>query len=242
MPVQGSMQSLTAVAASNSPAGTDAISNTLDDYLRSFAGILRHTQAQAATLTATASMSLAAATGEYVPVDCAASLTSAASVSHLGTVDAGIRRTLLFDGYAKLIHGANLLLPGSATIVTVAGDVAEVISDGAGAWRLINHHRPGLNLTTAAAYVSLAGNILLQFGTATTAASGTVSVSFATDYGTANLSVVASGAGSAQTTTGGVKITTTGTGGFTGIYTTVADGGAVAPAAGVSVWWMSLGY
>ena len=91
MPVQGSMQSLTAVAASNSPAGSDSISNTLDDYLRSLSGVLRFTEAYAASLTATASMSLAAATGAIVPVEAGASATSAVTVSHLGTVAAGRR-------------------------------------------------------------------------------------------------------------------------------------------------------
>lgn len=142
MPVQGSMQSLTAVAASNSPAGTDAISNTLDDYLRSLSGILRFTEAMAASLTATNSMSLAAATGAIVPVIGGASATTAVSIAHLGTVDAGIKRTLVVGGYATLLHSANLLLPGSATVAAVPGDVLHVISAGSGAWRCVGY-QPG---------------------------------------------------------------------------------------------------
>lgn len=34
MPVPSSMSDLSATAASNSPAGSDAIGNSLDDYLR----------------------------------------------------------------------------------------------------------------------------------------------------------------------------------------------------------------
>lgn len=41
MPVPSSIADLSTTAASNSPAGTDAISNTLDDYLRAIQAIIR---------------------------------------------------------------------------------------------------------------------------------------------------------------------------------------------------------
>jgi hypothetical protein len=135
MPVQGSMQSLTAVVASNSPAGSDSISNTLDDYLRSIQGILRYTEAQGATLTSTASMSLGAATGGYVHI------TGTDSIAHLGTLDAGILRTTVFDSAAKLVPSASLIMPASATIETAVGDIATWRSEGSGAWRCLTYQR-----------------------------------------------------------------------------------------------------
>ncbi|MEN6643005.1 MAG: hypothetical protein ABFE08_11205, partial [Armatimonadia bacterium] len=41
MPVPSSITDLSTTAASNSPAGTDPISNTLDDYLRAIQAIIR---------------------------------------------------------------------------------------------------------------------------------------------------------------------------------------------------------
>lgn len=134
MPIQDSMQSLTAVAAGNSPAGADAISNTLDDYLRSHAAILRHTEARGATLTTTASMSLAAATGAYIHID------GTDAITHLGTIDAGIERTIVFKGACTLTHNAtSLILPGAANIITAAGDSAIFRSEGSGNWRCISY-------------------------------------------------------------------------------------------------------
>ena len=88
MAVQDTMQSLTTVAASNSPAGSDSIANTLDNYLRAIQSILRHTEAQGAALTTTASMSLAAATGGYLHVS------GTDAITHLGSAVAGTRLML----------------------------------------------------------------------------------------------------------------------------------------------------
>ena len=126
MPVQGSMQSFTAVLDTNSPAGTDSISNQLDNYLRSIQGVLRQTEA-ACTLTSTASMSLGTAYG-YCHV------VGTASVSHLGTQAAGIYRTLVFDAAATLIPSANILLPASATYIASIGDVMAASTRQSARW------------------------------------------------------------------------------------------------------------
>ena len=133
MPVQDTMESLTAVVASNSPAGTDSISNNLDNYLRSIQAILRHTEARGATLTSTASMSLLAATGAFVHV------IGTDSMVHLGTASAGIQRILVHADAATLVPSANVIVPRSETIVTAAGDVSIWRSEGSGVWRMINY-------------------------------------------------------------------------------------------------------
>lgn len=164
MPVQNSMGSLTAVAASSSPAGTESISNNLDDYLRAISSILRHTEARGATLAAATSMSTVAATGAYIPVS------GTATITHLGTGEAGIKRTLRFLDTAQLDPSANLLLPASATIVTAAGDVAAFRSEGAGVWRCTNY------LVGSAAYDGGLGSLQASID----AVSDTVSVVAAT--------------------------------------------------------------
>ena len=132
MPVQDTMESLTTVASSNYPSGSDSIGNTLDDYLRAIQAILRRTEAQGAALTSTASMSLAAATGGYVHI------TGTDAIAHLGSGVAGTLRTLVFDAAATLTHNAtNLILPGGADITAAAGDVAVFRSEGSGNWRCI---------------------------------------------------------------------------------------------------------
>ena len=131
MPVQDTRESLTTVAASNYPAGSDSIGNTLDDYLRAIQAILVRTESQGAALTTTASMSLAAATGGYVHIS------GTDTIAHLGTARAGTLRTLVFDDAATLTHSANLILPAAADITTAAGDIAIFRSEGSGAWRCV---------------------------------------------------------------------------------------------------------
>jgi hypothetical protein len=55
MPVPSKMSDLFTLAASNSPAGSDLIGNTLDDYIRSHAAIIRSTNALASASVAAAS-------------------------------------------------------------------------------------------------------------------------------------------------------------------------------------------
>ena len=135
MPVQDTMESLTTVASSNYPAGSDSIGNTLDDYLRAIQAILRRTEAQGAALTSTASMSLAAATGGYVHIS------GTDTIAHLGSGVAGTLRTLVFDDALTLTNSANLILPTGADITTAAGDVAIFRSEGSGAWRCISYQK-----------------------------------------------------------------------------------------------------
>ena len=62
------------------------------------------------------------------------------AISHLGTVDAGILRTLVFKSACTLTHNAtNLILPTGANITTAAGDVAVFRSEGSGNWRCVSY-------------------------------------------------------------------------------------------------------
>lgn len=72
---------------------------------------------------------IGAATGNFVDV------TGTTTITGLGTVKAGTRRIVQFDGSLTLTYNAtSLILPGNANIVTQAGDIAEFVSLGSGNW------------------------------------------------------------------------------------------------------------
>lgn len=71
-----------------------------------------------------------------------ADITGTTTITGLGTVKAGTRREIEFDGILTLTHNAtSLILPGGANITTAAGDAATFISLGSGNWRCHNYQR-----------------------------------------------------------------------------------------------------
>ena len=68
------------------------------------------------------------------------SVTGTTTITGLGTVAAGAIRTVTFAAALTLTYNAtSLILPGSASITTAAGDVATFISLGSGNWRCVNY-------------------------------------------------------------------------------------------------------
>lgn len=140
MPVPTKMSDLSVTAASNSPAGTDPLSS-VDDHIRALAGIVRAEQAQAAAAASAATVDLGAiTTGAYLHITGTTGITSFGA-----TGVAGLSRTLVFDGALTLTHSNNLILPGAANITTAAGDVAEVVCEGGGVWRLTSFTKYGVS-------------------------------------------------------------------------------------------------
>lgn len=93
-------------------------------------------QSIGAAIASSATVNLAAATGETVHV------TGTTTITSFGTVAAGIKRTIIFDGTLTLTHNAtSLILPLGSNIVTAQNDVAEFLSEGSGNWRLLNYQR-----------------------------------------------------------------------------------------------------
>lgn len=79
---------------------------------------------------------LSTATGEYVHV------TGTTTITGLGTLAAGVERSVEFTGILTLTHNASsLILPGGASITTAAGDTAIFRSEGSGNWRCISYVR-----------------------------------------------------------------------------------------------------
>lgn len=128
MPTPSTMADLSTTAASNSPASTDTLASG-DDVIRAISAILRTTNAKGSDIASASSIDLGAATGEFVDV------TGTTTITGLGTVAAGIVRTVRFTGALTLTHNAtSLILPGGANITTANGDCAQFRSLGSGNW------------------------------------------------------------------------------------------------------------
>ncbi|MGY0790978.1 right-handed parallel beta-helix repeat-containing protein [Azospirillum argentinense] len=91
-------------------------------------------QARSESVAAASTVNLGSATGNYVPV------TGSASITAFGAAQAGAQRILRFDGASTLVHDpAKIILPGGLNIVTSAGDLALVVSEGGGLWRCVSY-------------------------------------------------------------------------------------------------------
>ena len=144
---------LSVTAASNSPAGADTVTSSTgpDEYFRALSAIVRRTQAQATVVASASTVDLGAVTsGDYFHISGTTTITA------FGTVAAGIKRVLVFDGALILTHNAtSLILPAGSNMTTVAGDIFEFISEGSGNWRCIN----ATGFSTTATTLQTARNI-----------------------------------------------------------------------------------
>ncbi len=129
------MNDLSTTAASNSPSGSESPTSG-DDFLRVVQAILRSTNAKGADIASATTTDIGAATGEFVDI------TGTTTITGLGTIGAGIKRTVRFTGILTLTHnGTSLILPSSANITTAAGDFAEFRSLASGNWVCTNYMR-----------------------------------------------------------------------------------------------------
>lgn len=131
MPVPTTLRGISTTAASNSPAGTDAIGSTLDDYLRALQAVFRtYLASQGSAMTAASTVDLSTADGYYITINGSTTITS------FGTEQAGISYLLKFASTPVITHnGTSLILPGAANITAAAGDLMLVVSEGSGNWR-----------------------------------------------------------------------------------------------------------
>ena len=134
MPIPSTMTDMSVSSGSNSPAGSDSIGTSLDDYLRSIQAIVRREQAQGASIASSSTVAIGANTdGNYIHI------TGTTTITSFGTVAAGIERTVVFDGALTLTNSASIILHGGANITTAPGDVAQFISEGGGVWRCVGY-------------------------------------------------------------------------------------------------------
>lgn len=143
MPIPASINDLSQTAGSNSPAGSESPS-LIDDYLRthaSYIALLRDTkvavnEAAPPIIASAATTNIGAATTNVVFISGTTTITS------LGTMAAGTRRTVIFPGSLLLTYNAvSLVLPTGANILTSPGDSAEFLSTGPGNWVCLGYSR-----------------------------------------------------------------------------------------------------
>lgn len=107
---------------------------------QTFSGIITFTkainEAKWTDIPSATTTDLGAANGNYGDV------TGTTTITGLGTIAAGARRTPTFTGILTLTHNAtSLILPTGANIVTAAGDTATFLSRGSGNWKCVSYNR-----------------------------------------------------------------------------------------------------
>lgn len=145
--------------------------STVNDSVRQLMADVRTEWAQGANIASATTTDLSAATGGYVHI------TGTTTITGFGTVSAGIRRKITFDGALTLTHNAtSLILPTGASITTVAGDTCEAMSEGSGNWRVLWYAGKNVQATTIVA----AGGIKISAGAGT--APGSMNLSGGTQF------------------------------------------------------------
>ena len=151
---------------SNLPVGSTVVSTNLDDNLRMIQKVVRDLSAPT-TLAAAGTTDLGSKDETFITLTG-----TAATITALGTVSAGIYKWVIFNAAHVLTHNAtSLILPSAANITAASGDVACFVSLGSGNWRCVSYPRAS-------------GNNVLN---ASTFSDGTVSapaITFASDLNT----------------------------------------------------------
>ena len=152
--------------SSNLPVGSTVVSTNLDDNLRMIQKVVRDLSAPT-TLAAAGTTDLGSKDETFITLTG-----TAATITALGTVSAGIYKWVIFNAAHVLTHNAtSLILPSAANITAASGDVACFVSLGSGNWRCVS-------------YTRASGNNVLN---ASTFSDGTVSapaITFASDLNT----------------------------------------------------------
>ena len=174
-----------ATAANNNPSGTTTIGTGLDDNLRQIQATVRGDLANKGSDIASATT-----TDLGAVVGLMHDITGTTTITGFGTVSAGLWKIVKFEGALTLTHNAtSLILPGSANIVTVAGDVGIFMSEGSGNWRCLAW-LPTLRSEVAKgwAYFNASATLNDSFNVTSVTDTGTgdALVTWATDFSSAN--------------------------------------------------------
>lgn len=149
---------LDTTASNNSPAGSEAIGTSLDDYLRALSAIIKQLASQGSSI-ASAGTITPAANGSYFSVTGTTTITTIASANSWN----GREIALVFSGALTLTHNAStLILPGGASITTASGDVAYMVQESAGAWRCSSYQKANGSSISLGYTVGTGANNLVQ--------------------------------------------------------------------------------
>lgn len=99
-------------------------------------------EAKSSNIVSATTTDLSTATGNLVHI------TGTTTITSFGTVQAGTKIDLVFDNALILTNSANIILPNSLNIQTAANDIAELVSEGGGVWRLMRYQRYSDTWTT----------------------------------------------------------------------------------------------
>lgn len=130
MAVPSTAADLSTTAASNSPAGSEAIGTSLDDYLRAIQAILKAENSKGTDIASASTIDVPSA-GSYFVV------TGTTGITTISDDWVGRLVILKFSGALTLTHSAGLILPGGANITTVAGDTMGIVNESTGVWRCV---------------------------------------------------------------------------------------------------------
>jgi len=135
--VASSLSSWSTTASSNSPSGSTVTGAGLDDNLREIQAVVRAGLAhKGADISSATTTDLGAVAGLMHDI------TGTTTITGFGTVSAGIWKIIKFEGALTLTHNAtSLIIPGAQNITTANGDIAIVISEGSGNWRVVSYIR-----------------------------------------------------------------------------------------------------
>lgn len=135
MPVPSTISDLSTSALLNSPAGTDPISNTLDDYLRSIQGILKSQFAQGTAITVSGSTITLPETGSAFLI----SASTPQTVTSIASNFSGRVAVMQFqDANVTLTNSVSLILPNATNYTSAANDVLVFVSKGSGIWQCVS--------------------------------------------------------------------------------------------------------
>jgi hypothetical protein len=108
-----------------------------------------------ADLASAATVNLGAATGMFVHI------TGTTTITAFDSVTDGRLRIVTFDGALTLTHSSALILPRGTNILTIAGDCAAFVEEGAGNWRCLWYQRKnGQALSNAVTAISSSSGVL----------------------------------------------------------------------------------
>lgn len=146
-------------------AGTTATRMLLDTSLEMSVPI---DEVKGADIASAGTTDLSASTGNFVHI------TGTTTITALGTMQAGVERTLLFEDALTLTHnGTSLILPTGANITTAAGDTARFRSEGSGNWRCVAYMRAsGAALVTTGITKFVSSDLAISAGATAVIAHG----------------------------------------------------------------------
>ena len=108
--------------------------------------------------------------GDYIHI------TGTTTIASFGTAaNAGLRRTLIFDGALTITNGANLICPALTNIVTVANTIVSVVAESTTQWRVEYVIHPSVSFAELGYLAGVTSAIQAQINSKFTTASATES-------------------------------------------------------------------